>query len=89
MRLSLFIEQFAKASKIEKVIQGDDNNDLEIFKLTKVDGKLGGTNRATGYYLEAERDEDEWNEDDEGGDNDEDEEDEEEDDLEDWEEDDY
>ncbi len=67
-KLGEYITKFAKASKISKIIQGQLNNDLEVAELSEIDKKLGGTNRATGYYLEAERDVDEndaedWEED--------------------------
>ncbi len=51
-----YIEAYAMACHIEKqdIIQGPDNNDLEIFELGRVARKLGGTyNRPEGYYLES------------------------------------
>jgi len=55
---SFFIE-YAKASNIDKIIQGEHNNDLIVFKTKEVNQKLGGLyNRGDGYFLEAESDED-------------------------------
>ncbi|NTW47324.1 MAG: hypothetical protein HGA48_00025 [Candidatus Yonathbacteria bacterium] len=56
-----YITRFAVASSIraDHIIQGLHNNDLEAFPLDEIDWKIGGENRATGYYLEAERDNEE------------------------------
>lgn len=55
--LSFYIKDFAEKCGVKDVKQGPHNNDLKVAKFSEVDEKLGGTNRATGYYLEAERDE--------------------------------
>ena len=53
-----YLEAYAAASNIRIIIQGPHHNDLDIrFKVTHVDGKVGGCNRPDGYYLEAEGDE--------------------------------
>jgi hypothetical protein len=54
-----YIEDYAKACGLDRIVQGPDNNDLEVFELGKIERKLGGIyNRIDGYYLEAETDDD-------------------------------
>src|SRR5680860_56267 len=50
-----YISDYAKAINIKTIVQGPNNNDLEVFSLGKVDQKLGGKyNRLSSYFLEAE-----------------------------------
>ncbi len=66
--LGSFIAEFAKTIKIERIIQGPNYNKLEVLEiLSEIDRKLGGTNRATGYYFDAMRDNenDDWQDPDE------------------------
>lgn len=54
--ISQFIDDYAKAINITKIIQGPSNNDLIVFPLDTVNRKLGSNyNRSDGYFLEAER----------------------------------
>ena len=58
-KIEKFFIEYAKASNINKIIQGEHNNDLIVFKTGEVGQKLGGLyNRGDGYFLEAESDED-------------------------------
>lgn len=52
-KIKEYIENYAKKVGI-KVVQGTSNNDLVIAKMDSTYFKLGGYNRASGYYLEAE-----------------------------------
>ncbi|MEI6378290.1 MAG: hypothetical protein WCO55_01395 [Candidatus Falkowbacteria bacterium] len=50
-----YLQDYAAACNIRIIIQGPHNNDLDIkFKVTHVEGKVGGYNRPDGYFLEAE-----------------------------------
>lgn len=60
-RLKRYIEEYAKQSGIQRVVQGPHNNDLTIASMDSKYFKLGGYNRASGYYLEGE-DEGPWGE---------------------------
>ena len=43
-------------------MQGESNNDLELFEMDGEYDKLGGYNREGGYYLEGEADDGEEDE---------------------------
>jgi len=64
-QLSEFIEKLATEIGLPHVVQGTSNNDLKIADMDSAYYKLGGYNRASGYYLEAEGKGhvDEWEED--------------------------
>jgi hypothetical protein len=64
--LKQYITYFATvfSIRVDHIIQGPGNNDLEAFPLDEIDWKIGGENRATGYYLEAKRDHDDEEDDD-------------------------
>ncbi|MFH1405175.1 MAG: hypothetical protein ABIH21_03710 [Patescibacteria group bacterium] len=53
-QLSEFIEKLAAKIGLPHVVQGMSNNDLIIANMDSAYYKLGGYNRASGYYLEAE-----------------------------------
>jgi hypothetical protein len=65
-----YIREYAKSSGINKIVQGQSNNDLVIYGMDGEYTKLGGYNRSDGYYLEGEGDLDDDDEND--GDDDED-----------------
>ncbi|KKR05002.1 MAG: hypothetical protein UT32_C0024G0012 [Parcubacteria group bacterium GW2011_GWC2_39_14] len=53
--LKKFIETYARATGITRVVQGPSNNDLFVGKkMNSAYYKLGGYNRPSGYYLEGE-----------------------------------
>ncbi|MEI6378321.1 MAG: hypothetical protein WCO55_01550 [Candidatus Falkowbacteria bacterium] len=57
IKLDDYLEKLAAASDIRMIYQGTDNNDLYTKRrITHVSNKVGGYNRASGYYLEAEQD---------------------------------
>lgn len=49
-----YISHYAWNVQIEKTVQGQSNNDLVIAKMDSQYYKVGGYNRASGYYLEGE-----------------------------------
>jgi hypothetical protein len=49
-----YIESYARAVGMKKVVQGQSNNDLVIAKMDSAYFKMGGYNRASGYFLEGE-----------------------------------
>lgn len=51
-----FIREYAKSSGINKIVQGQSNNDLVVAKMDGDYIKVGGYNRSDGYYLEGEGD---------------------------------
>lgn len=51
-----YIREYAKSSGINKIVQGQSNNDLVIYGMDGEYTKLGGYNRSDGYYLEGEGD---------------------------------
>lgn len=53
VKLKAYIEDYAKKVGA-KVVQGKSNNDLVVAEMDSSYYKLGGYNRASGYYLEAE-----------------------------------
>ena len=56
IKLDDYLEKLAAASDIRMIYQGTDHNDLYTKRrITKASGKVGGYNRASGYYLEAEQ----------------------------------
>lgn len=55
-KLKEYIESYARKSKLGKVVQGKLNNDLVVAQMDSSYYKLGGYNRASGYFLEAEND---------------------------------
>ncbi len=58
--ISKYINDYAKSVNIKTIIQGPHNNDLIVFPLGSVGQKLGGRyNRESGYFLEAEIDDEE------------------------------
>jgi hypothetical protein len=62
-----FLSRYAQASNLNKISQGEDNNDLIVAELETKYEKLGKYNRPDGYYLEAEPgndDETVWDDDD-------------------------
>lgn len=53
-RLQDYIYTYSKACGFDKVVQGEDNNDMWVASVGKGDyRKIGPTNRPDGYYLEA------------------------------------
>lgn len=55
-KLKDYIERYANAIGLNAIEQGPHNNDLVIAKYGEHTKKVGGYNRAKGYYLEGERD---------------------------------
>ena len=58
-KLHEYIQAYADAAGIKIVSQGPANNDLVVANLEEKYMKLGGYNRPSGYFLEAEPDDDE------------------------------
>jgi hypothetical protein len=60
-KLREYLKEYAKAIHIENLSQGSHYNDLDVIdELSQEERftKIGGNNRGTGYYLEAENDPD-------------------------------
>ncbi len=57
-KLHEYIQAYADAAGIKIVSQGPANNDLVVANLEEKYMKLGGYNRPSGYFLEAEPDDD-------------------------------
>ena len=49
-----FVEEYAKEVGVPNVTQGTCNNDITIANMDSAYFKLGGANRASGYFLEGE-----------------------------------
>ncbi len=68
--IAKYVNDYARAVNVKTVIQGPDNNDLEVFPTGRVLCKLGNKyNRFDGYFLEAENDNDvqeDWDDDEQG-----------------------
>lgn len=60
--LRTYLETYAHKSGFTKIVQGESNNDLELFEMDGEYDKLGGYNREGGYYLEGEADDGEEDE---------------------------
>src|SRR3989344_5706405 len=58
-QLRAYLETYARKSGLTKIVQGELNNDLELFSMDGEYDKLGGYNREDGYYLEGEGDDEE------------------------------
>ncbi len=52
--LKSYIGSYARSIGMKKVVQGRSNNDLVIANMDSAYFKVGGYNRASGYYLEGE-----------------------------------
>ena len=52
--LKAYLESFAKAIGVPKIMQGKANNDLVVGSMDSAYFKVGGYNRASGYFLEGE-----------------------------------
>jgi len=53
-QLKGYIEKYAAKIGLPHIVQGQSNNDLTIARMDSAYYKLGGYNRASGYYLEGE-----------------------------------
>jgi hypothetical protein len=53
-RLKQYVAKFSAAVRAPHVVQGQNNNDLRIADMDSAYFKIGGYNRASGYFLEGE-----------------------------------